>query len=379
MPADTKPAPKPPLTSFGWGYNNYAGLGLGHTARVLSPTPVRLPEKTIDVQGGTDFSVALTSSGAVFAWGGNRWGQLGDGTTQQRFAWSQVKLPTRSAIVAISAGDDHVVALSKAGQVFGWGRNDVGQVGSGSLSDRQARPAVVPMPGQGKITRLAAGSSCSFAMTSSGVVYGWGHATPLGASVTGSQLGATKGGIGAVPVPVRLSLAGGASAAVLDAGRRHLVVVTTSGELLTYGVNATGRVLPGKLAIRAAWGRVAQVSAGDDHTLALTVSGVVLAWGSNRSGQLGNGTRDNSDAPVKVVIPGLRGRVEQVMAAGHSSFARTGNRVYGWGDSGWGQHGSGGTDDVLRPAAVTLPSKSAVTALYGGRFHCFASTAPAAG
>ena len=184
MSPDGKPAPKPPLTSFGWGYNNYAGLGLGHTARVLSPTPVRLPEKTIDVQGGTDFSVALTKSGAVFAWGGNRWGQLGDGTIQQRFAWTQVKLPTRSAIVAISAGDDHVLALSRSGQVFAWGRNDVGQVGAGSLSDRQARPVAVPMPGKGRITGLAAGSSCSFGLTSTGAVYGWGHAIPLGAAVS---------------------------------------------------------------------------------------------------------------------------------------------------------------------------------------------------
>jgi alpha-tubulin suppressor-like RCC1 family protein len=378
MPADAEPRLRPSTGSFGWGYNNYAGLGLGHTARVLSPTSVQLPEGTVDLQGGTDFSVALTSSGRVFAWGGNRWGQLGDGTTQHRFAPHQVLLPGRSPVVAIAVGDDHVLALSKQGQVFAWGRNDVGQVGSGSLADRQAKPVVVSMPGKGRIARLAAGSSCSFAMTSTGVVYGWGHATPLGASVTGRQLGVTKGGVGAVPAPARLSLAGGASAAVVDAGRRHLVVLMTSGELLTHGVNVVGLPVPGKLAIREAWGRVTQVSAGDDHTLALTASGVVLAWGSNRSGQLGNGTTGNSDGPVKVVIPRLTGRIEQVMAAGHSSFARTGTQIYGWGHSGWGQHGTGGTDDVLRPSAVPLPSHTAVTALYSGRYHCFASTAPAA-
>jgi alpha-tubulin suppressor-like RCC1 family protein len=188
MPSEAKPAPKPHLTSFGWGYNSYAGLGLGHAARVLSPTPVRLPEGATDIQGGTDFSVALTTSGQIFAWGGNRWGQIGDGTTQHRFAWTQVKLPGSPRIAAISVGDDHVLALSKGGQVFGWGRNDVGQVGSGPLADRRTKPAAVSMPGKGKITRLAAGSSCSFAMTSTGVVYAWGHATPLGASVTEKQL-----------------------------------------------------------------------------------------------------------------------------------------------------------------------------------------------
>ena len=60
------------------------------------------------------------------------------------------------------------------------------------------------------------------------------------------------------------------------------------------------------------------------------------------------------------------------------SFARTRTQIYGWGHSGWGQHGTGSTDDVLRPGAVPLPGHAAATALYGGRYHCFASTAPAA-
>jgi alpha-tubulin suppressor-like RCC1 family protein len=91
---------RPSTSSFGWGYNNYAGLGLGHTARVLSPTPVQLPAGTVDVQGGTDFSVALTSSGQVFPLGGNRWGRSGDGTTRHQFAPQRVTLPGRSPVVA---------------------------------------------------------------------------------------------------------------------------------------------------------------------------------------------------------------------------------------------------------------------------------------
>ena len=74
-----------PTRGYSWGYNNAAGLGIGNVARALHPVPVELPAGTIDVQGGTDFTVALTSAGQVWAWGGNRYGQLGDGGAQVRF------------------------------------------------------------------------------------------------------------------------------------------------------------------------------------------------------------------------------------------------------------------------------------------------------
>lgn len=373
MPVDARPERQPTTKSYGWGYNNYGGLGLGHTARVLSPTRVGLPPGTIDVQGGTDFTVALTRTGQVFTWGGNRWGQLGDGTTGHRFAPQHVVLRGHPQIVAIAVGDDHVVALSNGGLVYGWGRNDLGQVGSGPLADRCLRPAAVKVPGNGKVTRIAAGNACSFAVRSSGGLYAWGTATPLGHALPSGGLGATRGGVGTAASPVRLTLPEGAEAELVDAGQRHLVVVTRGGDLLTFGVNAFGRAMPHKLSLHRSWGRVSSLSAGDDHTLALTTRGVVLAWGLNRSGQLGTGDTTHHEEPVKVVVPGFSGRVVQVLAGGDSSYLQAPNRVYAWGHSGWGQHGTGGTDDVLRARRIPLPDHVRLTGLYSGRYHSFAT------
>ena len=62
-----------------WGYDGGGALGIGTVARALRPVATRLPAATIDVQGGTNSPVALTSTGQVWTWGGNDHGQLGRG------------------------------------------------------------------------------------------------------------------------------------------------------------------------------------------------------------------------------------------------------------------------------------------------------------
>src|ERR1700744_6109303 len=84
------------------GHNNLGGLGTGHTAQARKPVraPV-VPAGSVDLQGGTDFTVALTDSGEVFSWGGNARGQLGAGDDQSSRTARRVTLP---AIAAISVG-----------------------------------------------------------------------------------------------------------------------------------------------------------------------------------------------------------------------------------------------------------------------------------
>lgn len=83
MSHNTKPAPNLPTAALTWGYNNRVGLGLGHTARVSTPIPVRrLPADTVDVQGGISLAVALTAEGALHAWAPNQYSQLDNSITR---------------------------------------------------------------------------------------------------------------------------------------------------------------------------------------------------------------------------------------------------------------------------------------------------------
>lgn len=109
------------------------------------------------VRSGNPRLLAPTGAGQVFNWGGIQWGQLGGGTARHRFAPHPVELSVSPRIVAIAARG-HVAALSRAGSVHGWRRNDLGQVGSGVLAHRQVTPIKTATPSGPKLTRIAAGT-----------------------------------------------------------------------------------------------------------------------------------------------------------------------------------------------------------------------------
>jgi hypothetical protein len=100
-----------------WGYNSTGQLGNGGTANSSTPVAVSLPTGTTvtAASGGSDFSLALTSTGSVLAWGYNFYGQLGTGTTTTSDTPVAATLPAGIVATAISAGLYHSLALIARG------------------------------------------------------------------------------------------------------------------------------------------------------------------------------------------------------------------------------------------------------------------------
>jgi alpha-tubulin suppressor-like RCC1 family protein len=357
--------PRPVRTAaLAWGYNNFGGLGLGHSARVYVPARAGLPAGTAGVQGGGDFTMAWTTAGELYAWGGNTYGQLGDGTSRGRLTWARVPLPDGTAVTSVQAGIDHVLALTMGGEVYAWGRNHRGQVGDGSTRLQLLPVRVI----DGHPATLAAGRGVSAAVTRDGQLLAWGR--------NGSgQLGAGPGGDVTAPTPV--SLPPGAQAAAVDAGYQHLIVLTTAGSLLAFGAGPQGRPLPRHVPLDRAWGEVGSLCAGNSFTLALTRRGLLLAWGANGYGQLGLGDQHDRDTPAVVPFPPEAGPVTSFWAGDHSAAAVTAHgEVYTWGQTRWGQGGTGRTAAPQpRPARVTLPPGTRPAAVSGGADHVIVTLA----
>jgi alpha-tubulin suppressor-like RCC1 family protein len=187
------------------------------------------------ITAGDGYTCAVTSGGAAKCWGRNDLGQLGNGTRRSRSIPAAVH-QLAGGVVALSAGDHHACALTRAGAVKCWGFNRFGQLGDGTTwdDDRLAPVGVIGL-GSG-VSAVAAGHAHTCALTSAGAVKCWG-------SNRYGQLGDAT-----------------------QADRRTPVDV--------WGL-ASG---------------VAAITAGFAHTCALMTSGAVKCWGANWSGQLGNGS-----------------------------------------------------------------------------------------
>jgi alpha-tubulin suppressor-like RCC1 family protein len=375
MPPETVASPPRTTPAFVWGYNNRGGLGLGHTAQVPRPVAAMLPAGTVDVQGGINFTVALTAAGRLYAWGGNQYGQLGDGTTALRWEPTMVKLPPRAKVTAIAVGRDHVLARTAGGNVLAWGRNHRGQLGSGSTKDRH-EPAVVRYGG---VQSVAAGNGVSAAVTQRGELLAWGRNSfgQLG-------LAAKKGPVTGLSQvrPARVRLPEGTRAVSVDAGQNHLAVITDDARLILFGRDAQGKPAGGAVPLKSAWGRPLRVWAGDDFILVLTSRRTLLALGANASGQLGTGDRANRLQPAVVTLPEASGHVTGVWAGARGAVAVTSaHEVYSWGDlptTAAGHVPAVGAPETLPvPQPVAAVAGAGITAVSGGSHHVILTAPPA--
>jgi len=81
---------------------------------------------------GYPHAMALTKGGDVWAWGDNQLGELGQGSTSAFNATpSKVKFPAGTKIVDVQPGDYHDIALDDQGQVWTWGQCGLNIVGNG--------------------------------------------------------------------------------------------------------------------------------------------------------------------------------------------------------------------------------------------------------
>lgn len=118
------------------------------------------------VECGSQFSVALTRSGAVYTWGKGDYHRLGHGSVDHVRRPKKVASLQGKKIVSIATGSLHCVACSDTGEVFTWGDNDEGQLGDGTVSAIQRPRLVAALQGK-HIVKVTCGSAHTLALSTS--------------------------------------------------------------------------------------------------------------------------------------------------------------------------------------------------------------------
>lgn len=133
-----------------WGTNQYGECGVPPitTRPFILPEPVSvagLPGDVTAVMACNFFTCALTRSGSVWCWGRNQGGQLGDGTMTDRYTPAEAT-GFEAPVTKLECGNFHACALDADAGVWCWGSNMSGQLGLGAGVTSRPTPTRVPVP-----------------------------------------------------------------------------------------------------------------------------------------------------------------------------------------------------------------------------------------
>jgi alpha-tubulin suppressor-like RCC1 family protein len=226
-----------------WGDNEVGALGLGDEVSRTEPCILNLPdEETTDTPTDPNNH--------------NR-------APPKKFQWASV-----------SCGFAHALALTNNGKIYGWGRSDSGQIGTGETYDLILRPVHIPLPMKEKSTRVCCGFYHSAAITEEGELYLWGR--------------------------------------------------NSCNQL---GFKAVDIYSPKKVKNLPA--PVVDVSCGYDYTMVMTKYGQVLFWGQSMHTGMGAGRAQATAQPYRTIE--IQG-VSRLISAPYLSVLTTDGRLLAWGE-----------------------------------------------
>ncbi|KAF2424902.1 putative Ran exchange factor Prp20/Pim1 [Tothia fuscella] len=308
----------------------------------------------------------------VYVFGDGTSGELGFGATKKA---TDIKRPRLNnnldaksvGVIALAVGGMHTVALTEDQKILTWGVNDNGALGrdttwTGGLRDvsndnksdasdsededpglelnpNESLPTAVlssAFPVGTVFVQIAAGDSCSFAVTDEGLVYGWG-------TFRNDQ---------------------GIFGFTLDDDRK--IVKQQNTPMLIKSLK-----------------NIVQIECGENHALALDNKGIVYAWGSGQQDQLGRRLvqrhAEVNLLPTPIALP-KRGKIVSIAAGPNHSFAVTNDgEVWSWGLNSFAQTGipypeTVDNDIVTGPTKVTSLKGHIITMMAAGGQHSLALT-----
>jgi len=232
------------LFTWGWGFTEeededeegvkveFEGFrGLGYELDAGSEyqaTPKQVDalsqERVVSVALGDGFTLAVTDAGAVFSCGSNWDGMLGHGPFEGEVLPRRIEAlaVTGRRFVAVVAGNRHAFALTKEGEVYGWG----GHHANGHGREERTPQRVAALIGQ-RVKLVNARGSASCAVTETGELFTWGGFD--------SSFPGNLGHEGPQGTPMRVAGLNGVEIAAVAICRTHTLAADADGVVWAFG------------------------------------------------------------------------------------------------------------------------------------------------
>jgi len=290
------------LEVFGWGRNNERQLGVTSSALeyILEPALIDVVSHLVitSVAAGGTHTLFLSKDKEVFAIGSNKNGQIGWNKSSNDNAEDPVKVDFKGKnIVSIECGIDHCLALSEDGTVWSWGRGYHGQLGHGDVED-QLVPLQISAFKDRVIVAIGCGNDFSAFLTDEGELYCFGNndCGQLGTGDTDLRNG-----------PCLVSTISDKGVVAFSCGGSHTLALTVDDMLYIWGMAQGGRLgiesseenvlIPTEL--KGITGTVTKMECGGGHSMVLNEENELWVWGFGAYGRLGFGDELNRTSPTK--------------------------------------------------------------------------------
>lgn len=334
----------------------------GTDSAQLKPQKVlNIPEPVRDVAMSDSHACAVTASGVVYCWGRNNYGQLGDGTLTDRSTPAKIH-GLSVGVESITLGWGNTCIVTDDGAVYCWGDGSYGKLGNGDTANQ---PLPVEVTGlQSGYLDVACGHSSCCALGDDGSVVCWGD-NALGVLGDGT--------ITDRKTPVSVV---GLTDEVVQVQGCHLnfCVLYRSGQVACWGNNDSNSLgnpdlkdrcdvldfracSRSPVLVQGLNSTVSRIAVGPTHSCALLQNGVVECWGGNLSGQLGRGStgKFGETGPI-AQNPGSVSDIECGKGSDYNSGRTCAVWPEGvvrcWGYNGAGQIGDGTRENALVPTGL---------------------------
>ncbi len=306
--------------------------------------------RTVHANPDSRFFCALTVAGKVACWGRNDQGQIGNGNTgTNALSATPVTLPGDVTMVAV--GTDHACALQTDGKVYCWGDNGSGQLGDGKTADTNVPVLATEIA---DAVSIAAGGdfTCWVTKTATAKCVGSGSLGRLG---NGSSSSSTK----AVDVKDLKDVLR------ISSLYYHSCALKKDRTVWCWGYNFDRQLINSATTTQ----NVPVQRLGANGVYDIDGSYASVSWasvlgafsvGDNSDGQLGNGT--STDSALPVAISGATGIVAVPGGEDHHLALTTTGAVWGAGAASLGQLALAQSADQLTYIKLAFPKAISVDA-----------------
>ena len=343
-----------------WGGNSRGQLGLNQPQYTKYDSPVQVPGtwKSIATGGFVGQTMhAIKTDGTLWGWGRNEAGQIADGSKTYRS--SPVQIPGTTWAVVVKPRLNSTFATKTDGTLWTWGNNGNGELGQNNKTNYSSPKQVPGTTWPTSYGKLSATTGACMAIKTDGSLWVWGRNDDVG------KLGLNDKNNRSSPVQIP----GSWSYLSNGAEENMTAAIKSDGTLWTWGRNDQGSI--GLLGHNNQTNYSSPVQVGSDTTwnglgggngvlFGTKTDGTIWGWGDGRNGALGQnqqGPTIRYSSPVQ--IPGTTwsaGGQSKSYMGGAVGFTKTDGTLWMTGGSGdYGLVAIDGGNNVSRSSPVQVP------------------------